>query len=104
MKVIQRFWCVQQVGTISLKNPPKAAEVATSIKIFNFEKTLACFCHQVFEIQFFFNSDIYVYNVCPSPQSTSSYQRKNKYLNQNIDDGNNNIFLVSPFLVPKTGS
>ena len=53
MKVIQRVWYVQHVGVIFLKNPPEAAKVATSVKVFNVGKTLACYPHQDFEIQFF---------------------------------------------------
>ena len=36
-----------------LKNPPVAAKIATMVKFFNVEKTLAYFPHQDFEIQFF---------------------------------------------------
>ena len=36
-----------------LKNPSEASKVATSVKFFNVEQTLACFPHQNFEIQFF---------------------------------------------------
>ena len=39
VKVIQRFWYVQHVGLIFLKNPPEAAKVATLVKFFNVEKT-----------------------------------------------------------------
>ena len=52
VKVIQRFWYVQDVGLIFFY-PPEAAKVATSVKFFNVGKNKACFPHQYFDIQFF---------------------------------------------------
>ena len=37
VKVIQRFWYVQDVGLIFFLNPPEAAKVASSVKFFNIE-------------------------------------------------------------------
>ena len=39
VKVIQRFWYVQNVGLVFFfKNPPEEAKVATPVKFFNVEK------------------------------------------------------------------
>ena len=36
------------------KNPPEAVKVATLVKFFNVEKTLACYHHQDFWVEYFF--------------------------------------------------
>ena len=63
MKVLQRFWYVQHMGSMFFfLNPPEAPKVATLVRFFNVEKTEACFPHQDFEMQFFstlFNKYVY---------------------------------------------